>query len=480
MGFMKRAFLYVTRKRGRSILLFLLYLIMATFVLTGLSVSMAAQSAQSRLRETLGGRFTLSADYSQENPYVKSETDEEGNSNIYTELPITRELIDAVMSVGNIKSYDAAAQTLVTTELNIFPGNVPVKSAFKHSATARIVESTENSSFFQSGTLRLAEGSHITENQSGVALISTDLAERNGLKLGDTLPLQGAGAAAVRLIGIFEIIRPDSPLSMLTSFEKLENQIFTDLETFQKLVPDLTAGFQTVRFEVADPAQLSNTMSQLKGLSSIDWRAFKAEEDNQAYLASAGPLMNLQSLMSAVLIAIALISAVILSLILTMWSKSRIHETGVFLSVGIGKASIIGQYLAESLIIAVLAFGFSYFTGNAIAGGIGNELLRHSAPQDQPEGANSVPLDMTTKGSADGITAIPKGSEYSATDTPEENRSQDSAAVSVETQPIQVAIGLYPMIELCLIGFIIIAFSTGVSSASIMRLKPREILTKMS
>ena len=38
MNFMNRAWLYIVRKRGKSILLFIILLVMATFVLTALAL----------------------------------------------------------------------------------------------------------------------------------------------------------------------------------------------------------------------------------------------------------------------------------------------------------------------------------------------------------------------------------------------------------------------------------------------------------
>lgn len=49
MGTYKRAYLYVTRKKGKSILLFFIFLIMATFVLAGLSIQKASQAAQKKI-----------------------------------------------------------------------------------------------------------------------------------------------------------------------------------------------------------------------------------------------------------------------------------------------------------------------------------------------------------------------------------------------------------------------------------------------
>ena len=60
MNFMKRAFLYVSRKRGKSILLFFILLILSTFVLTGLSIGSASKQAQKNLRQNIALSILMS------------------------------------------------------------------------------------------------------------------------------------------------------------------------------------------------------------------------------------------------------------------------------------------------------------------------------------------------------------------------------------------------------------------------------------
>ena len=115
MGCIKRAFLYVTKKRGKSVLLFIILLVMATFVLSGLSIEKATRVTQDNLRYALGGEFEVLPDYSENNPYYKMDTDDEGNFTINTEMPITQEIIDKVMETTGIKSYDGMSQCLVST-----------------------------------------------------------------------------------------------------------------------------------------------------------------------------------------------------------------------------------------------------------------------------------------------------------------------------------------------------------------------------
>lgn len=482
MGTTKRAFLYVTRKKGKSILLFFILLIMSTFVLTGLSTQKASQEAQKNLREALGGEFYVSVELSESNPYFRRVDDGEGALDLYTELPVTRDMINAIMEIGGIEKYDASAQTLVSTNLTIFPGNVPLKGELNNKIYARTVAGTENNSFFQSGIMELTEGKHITGNESNAAVISRDMADQNSLQIGDSISLQADEEAEVRIIGIYEIRKPDPAYASVVTYEKLENQIFIDTSALQDLFGDMPMGFYEVAFSVYDPAQLDSIMSEVKGLFAIDWRAFEVAADNQTYLDAAAPLQKLQALVSSTIWVIALVSVVILSLILTMWGRSRIHETGVFLSLGIGKMRIIGQYLAEVLMIAVIAFGCSYFTSSAVAGQLANGLLQQNIPASEEQAAG-VTITKKDGFSEDVVVSIKDDSALSdmpsGQDTaPEVEVAADGA--EADREQISVTIDFYNMLQLYLIGIIVIILSVGISSLSVMRLKPREILSKMS
>ena len=482
MGTIKRAFLYVARKKGKSILLFFILLIMSTFVLTGLSTQKASQEAQKNLREALGGEFYVSVELSESNPYFRRVDDGEGALDLYTELPVTRDMINAIMEIGGIEKYDASAQTLVSTNLTIFPGNVPLKGELNNKIYARTVAGTENNSFFQSGIMELTEGKHITGNESNAAVISRDMADQNSLQIGDSISLQADEEAKVKIIGIYEIRKPDPAYASIVTYEKLENQIFIDTSALQDLFGDMPVGFYEVAFSVYDPAQLDSIMSEVKGLSAIDWRAFEVAADNQTYLDAAAPLQKLQALVSSIIWVIALVSAVILSLILTMWGRSRIHETGVFLSLGIGKMRIIGQYLAEVLMIAVIAFGCSYFTSSAVAGQLANGLLQQNIPASEEQAAG-VTITKKDGFSEDVVVSIKDDSALSdmpsGQDTaPEVEVAADGA--EADREQIRVTIDSYNMLQLYLIGIIVIILSVGISSLSVMRLKPREILSKMS
>ena len=56
----KRAFFYVARKKGKSLTIFLLLLLVTVSVMTGISIRNGTEKAAQTLRETIGASFTMS------------------------------------------------------------------------------------------------------------------------------------------------------------------------------------------------------------------------------------------------------------------------------------------------------------------------------------------------------------------------------------------------------------------------------------
>ena len=55
--------------------------------------------------------------------------------------------------------------------------------------------------------------------------------------------------------------------------------------------------------------------------------------------------------------------------------RGRIHETGIYLAMGISKSSVLLQYLLEVILVAAIALVISFGTSTAISHQIGSSLL---------------------------------------------------------------------------------------------------------
>lgn len=454
MNFMNRAWLYIIRKKGKSILLFVILLVMATFVLTALALGNASQSAQRDLRKSLGGTFLVGFDYTEKNPYLKVEN-VDGGTLIYSTQQISPELVEQIRGIDGVDGCSATVESLaVFPTMKLFTGNIPIEEEFRKSSKILGTWKSEELTRFTSGQLTLIEGRHIEPDDQNKGMISKDLAEKNGLSIGDVIHTDKN--VDIEIVGLFSPKEIEGINDQVTTYDKIQNLVITDLSTLTAYENGpATQGFNELMVSVEDPQNMEHIISKVKEIKGVDWKGFSIMVDNEDYEAAASSLKQLSELVSTILIVVLIVSVVILSLILTMWARSRIHETGVLLSVGISKLSILGQYIFEVVMIAVLAFSLSYFSSSAIAGQMGSVLQSEQT-------VNEVQQE-------DGISAGTRGEAQAVIDDEK-----------IETPELQVTVQLRDMGQLFLIGIAIVTVSAGISSITVMRLKPREILSKMS
>ena len=339
--------------------------------------------------------------------------------------------------------------------MDLFAGNIPIEEEFRNSSKILGTWKSEELSRFTSGQLTLTEGRHIMPGDKNKGLISKDLADKNSLKIGDVI--QTDKGVEIEIVGLFVPKEIEGINDQVTTYDKIQNLIISDLATLiANENSPATQGFNELTVSVDDPQNMENIISKVKEIKGVDWKGFAIMVDNESYENAAFSLQQLSELVSTILIVVLIVSVVILSLILTLWSRTRVHETGILLSLGIRKLSILGQYIAEVLIIAVLAFSLSYFSSNAIAGQMGTIL--------QPE-QSAVDVQVQE----DGISAGSRG-----------EAGTDMGTQEIEMPQLQVTVQIQDMGVLFLIGLGIVTVSAGISSISVMRLKPREILSKMS
>lgn len=68
-------------------------------------------------------------------------------------------------------------------------------------------------------------------------------------------------------------------------------------------------------------------------------------------------------------------AGIVVALLLFLWMNARKKEIAVFLSLGISKAQIFGQFVTELIFISIPAFIGSYFLANYTGKIMGNKIL---------------------------------------------------------------------------------------------------------
>lgn len=462
MSTLKRAFLYTMRKKTKTLILFLVLVTISTFILTGLSIYKAADDSALSLRQSVGGSIRLELDENNRKNWQYQQA-AGGMLVDYVGAPITDEDIQKIMSIDGIKAYNGLGDGSVFAKDFSFISGFSFGAGSDYSRLPSVTDS-EYFNFFTRKAFQLVEGRHIKEGDDHVVLISTAIAEKNALKLGDTITVQccydsgNYSDVSLTIIGIYAY-EADNEFNT-TSTDK-RNRLIIDHKAMQEIMQrDMIQYDNGVDFYVDDPREMERIASQIKALD-LDWDSFTLTMDNSAYEAVASPLTAMQNLIIWLIVGCVAVSVGILVLILSMWIKQRRHETGILLSVGISKSRILLQYTVEVLMIAIVAFGLSFFTSNLISQGV-SDLIFHQVSESQPLPEIELPDD--------GTEYLDIIGQYIPYDTS-----------NVETlESIQVIVSPDYLLYIYIFGTLLIAFSVSAASISVIQMKPKKILSQMS
>lgn len=490
MNLFHRAFLYVTRKITKTFLLFLILLVISTLVLSGVAIKEATGTAALNVRQALGGIFTLQQNTRDPSKWVSTSVGSIGSQSYYGGEPLTVDLAERIMTgTEGISGYNAT-YTNYTVPLNADGkilelidsddngndlGSLMVGHGDFNSTVSTIAATnTAYDSYFAGGYIELVEGQHFRTESENPVIISAELAELNSLSVGDKITLRmseykasmmgidvGKTKVEVTIVGLFR-----STAKSMTSLSNwsMDNSIFTTLEVVKSARPDMgDESFERIQFYVNDPREIDRIVQDVKNLPDLDPTDFIVSVDSSNVDAVMEPLTNMDRLVSILIVLVLAVGTVILCLVLSIRVKERVHESGVQLALGLCKGNIVAQYLAEVLIIAAVAFSLSAFTSGIVAKTVGNQLLDYTI-SDRIQTISSG----TPGTNFDGETFL--GSSDFA---PEFEGSNPLTKIEVEVESVMVA-GMFG------VGLLIICAAVMLAAAPVLRMKPREILSKMS
>ena len=332
-----RAVLHTVRKWKKTLLLFCLLLFITTLVLSGLAIADAQEEQSEELRGVTGASFTVNA------------------NNGYTLQPVTDEMIEEIAAIDGVESYNTSHWTIV----NLYNQDTLMKGTDEREYVADLFYGTgcfdsEYSPLFLSGALRLTEGCHVTEGNSGIILYE-GLAEKYGLSLGDTLEIKNGNPddplVECEIAGLFEVIADDddeqATMAKPSTLYDYENYIFTDMDTMSAVSAPYTAsngnGITSVDFFVSDAAKLESIVQEVQNSTSIDWNSYYITVSNEVYERISSSIADTTTLVTTLIVVI----------------------------VGIAKPAVILQYVLETLLIAVPAFPLAYLSSKQVAGTLG-------------------------------------------------------------------------------------------------------------
>ena len=445
MNLFKRAVLYSVRKKGKTLILFLLIGLVSTFLLSCFSILSAVEDLNADIRKSIGAAFYIRANSN----VVQNDKGEFSIEN--KQIRITDDNVAEIKKCGEIAYCNPINYGYAKSEnIKFIPGDRDDSDNNMGQITA--LRYSFLHSDFSDKIISLSDGNHIDQKSDKSVIISCELALANGISLGDKVILKSAkfgtgdgkytdiwedGRKEVEVIvtGIYEILKENN--SVTATAAKRENHIYASLDVLSELgeaEPSVYTG--EVDFYVIDPVELTLIVPKVRKIGSIDWETHFIRTNDFQYSKISESMETLSGFVKALLICVSAVSAAIITLILTLSMRNRIRESGILLAVGISKKEILTQFILETLIAAIAAFIASYIVYYAVQGGLANMLFADHQP-------NLISDDSIKNG-------------------------------------IEFGLGILKIILVYLCQLIVIVLSVVISSMTILRLKPKEILNKMS
>lgn len=430
MNFFKRAVKYCARQKLRSLVLFFTFTLLSTTVLIAYSSERAVQQGTKQIKETVGASVRMELDTNNQNNFGAAEDFGNGASGYtYQGDFITEKIIDAISKLPGVVSYNAKSSEGywgIPKDFEIFPAMVNAPDlATPYPA---VLDSSLDIKFLN-GTYKLEEGRHIQPEDSYVALISKELADKNSLSVGDKITFQDsveeADTSTFEIIGLFggtegttkQAITPDGIPA---------NCGYIDINSLDKIY-GLT-GYDYLDIYTHSPEEARELMETIKNLPEVKGKTFIFNLNTEDFDMVSTPLSSFGSMVDTAVWTITVIGTLIIVLFLVLWTRSRKKEIAILLAVGRSKAEIVGQFLTENILIAIL----SMLASIALSFGLANQI---------------------------GSFIIGKAGE-------------DIANLNIQ-------IATSDMIKVFGTGFILICLAVVIASYTVIRLQPKDILTKM-
>ena len=364
----KNAIAYITRKRNRTLIIFIILTIVLSCLYSCLTIMKSSNEIEKALYESSNSSISITK---KDGKYF--------NVNQFKDIEKLKEIEEKIIQYDGLAKLKDAK--VVSGEQRI--NREDLSDEFKNVVSFEATNNTKRNILFSSRVFTIKEGKNIEENDKNSIIVHEEFAKQNNLKLGDEvnlelLDIEESGkikSHKFKIIGIFSGKKQETYTGLSSDFS--ENMVFVDYSTSQEILNksenNKIANKILMYSSSAESTDLAlNKLKELK----IDESKYFVQKDSNAFEESLESVSGIKHMIKIMTYSIMLGGMVVLSLILILWLRERIYEIGIFLSIGTSKIQIIMQFIFELLFISIPSIISSLFLGNVlikvIAGGLIN------------------------------------------------------------------------------------------------------------
>lgn len=330
MPFYARAWRQLVRRRGKTLLLWLILFVAALLIFSTTVVLSSAHQAETALAARTQAKLVCNITNAAQ--------------------PITDNDVAKIRQLKGVAALNRQMQMAVSLE-NIMPLTFSTSTAPENSqALLCASDDFEMDGPFADDSYRLTAGS-FDLGKNGV-VINANLAAQNGLSVGDTLTIKGKAEHTQNfvIVGLFLVGNEEKQSDATLAQARLENQLFTSCDAAAAL--GAKDAVHTLSVVTNQPEKLNTLAASVENV--LDGKVEVTTAD-QLYQQMVAPLLQLIQVMTLLRVLSTGAAGIIVSLLLTMWLRGRRKEMAVLLSLGERKTALMAQVLLEAGVVFIVA-----------------------------------------------------------------------------------------------------------------------------
>ncbi len=491
---LKRSWLSIRRKLGRTIVLTLIFFMMANLVLATITIKTAVAAQMDYAKSTLGGTVTIQADMDaiRENQKEQMEAGAD-RKEMFGQMSRPKISVETANSIASYSdyvkdySYEVSASAnaneleVVESEQSNFggggPGGFPGNSSrndddaqLDKDITISGINAYAYISAVKNETMTIKDGTYFDEDTNDSALISYEFAELNSLKVGDKFTIKNVyttDAIELTIIGVYD-----------TSEERADaNTIYLNTETAAKFLKsdDYNEGnydVSNVNYYMLNSDKAEEFVSKVNGdFPELAENNLKISVDTSEYDAMAGSIESVGSFATTILIIVIIAAIAIITLIVTLNVRDRRYEMGVLLSLGAHKRNVVAQIATELIIVGTFGFVLASLSGTFLAKAMGQSILESQTASSQQQSEKN--FGRPSSGRMDNMPTPPN--MQSGSDAPK-NMKQQMLAKNEKKVELDINATPVDFLLLFVTGYLVIILALILPSVNMMRYQPKEIL----
>lgn len=332
MKFTHRAWRALCHYKRNTLLLFFIFTILFSLILSGLCVRNASLETTRQMGIEIGGVLQVEARSGKESKRLLSRES--------AERIASQETVTEANFFTSVAACADGAMAPQFEDVEVKEQNITLRGA--NGAHPELLEDC-----------RMLDGARPKPEDKGFAVIHSWMEEKFDLHPGDTLSVRsdkaGTRQTELTVIGVYY---RDVGYHYGLPEEYVENTIFTDLETVALISGD--PGLEGASYTVYDPSRMPELLENIEEMALPEREDLLLVALDGDYQKIALAMESIVTVAGLIFWAALFLGAVLLLALVMISLSAREFEIGVLLSMGESQGKVIGQLVLETLVPVLL------------------------------------------------------------------------------------------------------------------------------